>query len=138
MPNILKRDKQIAIISGLAKGMSMRALTRVTGVHQDTICRLAVRVGQGCSQLLDAKMRNLQCNYLECDEIWGFIGKQEKHCRDTYDPQLGDVWTFCAIDAETKLVPSHKVGKRDYLTANAFVSDVASRLRTARRFPAMV
>lgn len=53
----------------------------MTGVHQDTICRLAVRVGQGCSQLLDEKMRNLQCNYLEFDEIWGFIGKKEKHRR---------------------------------------------------------
>ena len=54
-------------------------------------------------------------HYLEFDEIWGFIGKKEKHRRETDDPQLGDVWTFCAIDAETKLVPSHKVGKRDHL-----------------------
>lgn len=129
MPNVLKKDKQIAIISGLTEGMSMRALSRVTGVHQDTICRLAVRVGQGCARLLDEKMRNLRCNYLEFDEIWGFIGKKEKHRRETDDPSLGDVWTFCAIDAETKLVPSFKVGKRDHFTANAFVSDVASRLK---------
>jgi IS1 family transposase len=129
MPNVLKKEKQIAIISGLAEGMSMRALSRVTGVHQDTICRLAVRVGQGCARLLDERLRNLECHYLEFDEIWGFIGKKEKHRRETDDPQLGDVWTFCAIDAETKLVPSHKVGKRDHLTANAFVSDVASRLK---------
>jgi IS1 family transposase len=77
---------------------------------------------------MDAKLRNLTCNYLEFDEIWGFIGKKEKHRRETDDPTLGDVWTFCAIDAETKLVPAFKVGKRDALTANAFVSDVASRL----------
>lgn len=128
MPNVLKKDKQIAIISGLTEGMSMRALSRITGVHQDTICRLAVRVGQGCARLLDQKMRNLRCNYLEFDEIWGFIGKKEKHRRDTDDPTLGDVWTFCAIDAETKVVPSFKVGKRDHFTANDFVSDVASRL----------
>jgi IS1 family transposase len=128
MPNVLKKDKQIAIISGLTEGMSMRALSRVTGVHQDTICRLAVRVGQGCARLLDEKMRNLRCNYLEFDEIWGFIGKKEKHRRHDDDPTLGDVWTFCAIDAETKLVPSFKVGKRDHFTANDFVSDVASRL----------
>jgi IS1 family transposase len=128
MPNVLKKDKQIAIISGLAEGMSMRALSRVTGVHQDTICRLAVRVGQGCARLLDEKLRNLRCNYLEFDEIWGFIGKKEKHRRHNDDPTLGGVWTFCAIDAETKLVPSFKVGKRDHFTANEFVSDVASRL----------
>lgn len=128
MPNILQKEKQIAIISGLAEGMSMRALSRVTGVHQDTICRLAVRIGQGCAKVLDAKLRNLTCNYLEFDEIWGFIGKKEKHKAETDDPTLGNVWTFCAIDAETKLVPAFKVGKRDALTANAFVSDVASRL----------
>jgi lambda repressor-like predicted transcriptional regulator len=57
MPNVLKKEKQIAIVSGLAEGMSMRALSRVTGVHQDTICGLAVRVGQGCAQLLDEKLR---------------------------------------------------------------------------------
>lgn len=107
----------------------MRALSRVTDVPQDTICRLAVRVGQGCARLLDERLRNLECHYLEFDEIWGCTGKKEKHRRETDDPQLGDVWTFCAIDAETKLVPSFKVGKRDHLTANAFVSDVASRLR---------
>jgi IS1 family transposase len=128
MPNILQKDKQIAVISGLAEGMSMRALSRVTGVHQDTICRLGVRVGQACARLMDEKLRNLTCHYLEFDEIWGFIGKKEKHRRETDDPTLGDVWTFCAIDAETKLVPSFKVGKRDHFTANAFVSDVASRL----------
>jgi IS1 family transposase len=128
MPNILKKDKQIAIISGLAEGMSMRALSRVTDVHQDTICRLAVRVGQGCARLLDERLRNLECHYLEFDEIWGFIGKKKKHRRESDDPTLGDVWTFCAIDAETKLVPAFKVGKCDALTANAFVSDVASRL----------
>ena len=59
----------------------------------------------------------------------GFIGKKEKHRLMTDDPTLGDVWTFCAIDAETKLVPSFKCGKRDHHTANAFISDVASRLK---------
>lgn len=105
MPHVLKKEKQIAVISGLTEGMSMRPLSRVTGVHQDTICRLAVRVGKGCARLLDEKLRNLRCNYLEFDEIWGFIGKKEKHRRETDDPTLGDVWTFCAIDADTKLVP---------------------------------
>jgi IS1 family transposase len=66
---------------------------------------------------------------LQFDEIWGFIGKKEKHLTTNDDPTKGDVWTFCAIDAETKLVPVFKVGKRTNATANAFVSDVASRLR---------
>src|SRR6266436_1632899 len=129
MANILNKDKQIAIIGGLAEGASMRALTRMTGIHRDTICRLAVRVGQGCAALLDEKMRNLDCHFLQLDEIWGFIGKKEKHISFNDDPTLGDVWTFCAIDSETKLVPAYKVGKRNHVTANAFVSDVASRLK---------
>src|SRR5688500_14947424 len=74
-------------------------------------------------------MRDLTCNYLQFDELWGFIGKKEKHRMPTEDPTLGDVWTFCAIDAETKLVPSFRVGKRTHATANAFVGDVASRLK---------
>lgn len=129
MANILSKDKQIAVIAALAEGSSLRALTRMTGIHRSTIAGLALRVGQGCARLLDEKMRNLHCNLLQFDEIWGFIGKKEKHVQPTDDPTLGDVWTFCAIDAETKLVPAFRVGKRDRHTANAFVSDVASRLR---------
>jgi IS1 family transposase len=128
MANVLSKDKQVAIIGALTEGSSMHAISRMTGVHRDTICRLGVRVGQGCAKLLDAKMRDLRCNYLQFDEIWGFIGKKEKHISFDDDPTLGDVWTFCALDSETKLVPAFKVGKRDHKTANAFVSDVASRI----------
>jgi IS1 family transposase len=129
MANVLSTDKQIAVIGGLAEGSSIRSIERITGVHRDTIMRLGVRVGQGCAALLDQKMRNLPCRHLQFDEIWGFIGKKERHMRPEDSPELGDAWTFCAIDSETKLVPSFKVGKRDLVTANAFVSDVASRMR---------
>lgn len=90
--------------------------------------RLGVRVGQGCAALLDAKMRNLSCKNLQFDELWGFVGKKQKHVGDNPNSTLGDVWTFCAIDSDTKLVPSFKVGKRDLATARAFVNDVASRV----------
>jgi IS1 family transposase len=129
MANVLPKDKQIAIIAALSEGSSLRALTRVTGIHRTTIANLAVRVGQGCARLLDDKMRNLTCNYLQFDEVWGFIGKKEKHVAVTDDRTLGDVWTFCAIDSETKLVPAFRVGKRNHVTANAFVSDIASRIK---------
>ena len=129
MANRLPEEKQIAVISALAEGCSIRAISRITGIHQDTICRLGVRVGQGCARLLDQKMRGLTCRFLQFDEIWGFIGKKEKHLSIGDDPTMGDVWTFCAIDSETKLVPSFKCGKRTNATANAFVGDVASRLK---------
>jgi IS1 family transposase len=128
MANVLPKEKQVAVIAALAEGSSLRALTRMTGIHRTTIMSLAVRVGQGCARLLDEKMRNLTCNFLQFDEVWGFIGKKQKHVQLYDDPTFGDVWTFCAIDAETKLVPAFKVGKRDHVTANTFVSDLASRL----------
>jgi IS1 family transposase len=128
MANVLDKDKQVAVIGALAEGSSIRSIERITGVHRDTVMRLGVKVGKGCAALLDQKMRNLSCQNLQDDELWGFIGKKERHVRPDDDPQYGDVWTFCAIDADTKLVPSFKVGKRDAATANAFVSDVASRL----------
>ena len=129
MANVLGMDKQVAVISALAEGSGVRQIERITGVHRDTIMRLGVRVGQGCATLLDHKMRDLPCEHLQFDEVWGFIGKKERHCTVDDSPELGDVWTFCAIDRYTKLVPAFRVGKRDSATANAFVADVASRLR---------
>jgi IS1 family transposase len=129
MANVLSTDKQIAIIGSLCEGSSIRSIERITGVHRDTIMRLGVRVGKGCATVLDAKMRDLPCARLEMDEIWGFVGKKEKHVKPTDDPGVGDVWTFCAIDSDTKLVPSFKVGKRDIATANVFVGDVADRMK---------
>jgi hypothetical protein len=129
MANVLNTDKQIAAIRALAEGSSIRSIERITGIHRDTIMRLRVRVGKGCAQIMDAKMRDLPCQFLQFEEIWGFIGKKEKHVSIDDDPQeCGDVWTFCAVDAETKLVPAFKVGKRDRATANAFCRDVASRM----------
>jgi len=129
MANTLNTDKQIAVIAALTEGSSIRAIERMTGVHRDTIMRLGVKVGQGCIELMDTKMRNLSCNRLEMDEIWGFVGKKDRNVRVGDDPQFGSVWTFCAVDAETKLVPAFKVGARDAATANAFMQDVASRMR---------
>ncbi len=129
MANVLSIDKQIAAIGALAEGSSIRSIERITGVHRDTIMRLGVRVGEGCARLLDSKMRDLPCARLEFDEIWGFVGKKDRNLRPDEPAPVGSVWTFCAIDAETKLVPAFKVGDRSVATAKAFVNDVASRMR---------
>ena len=128
MANVLPMEKKVAVISALAEGAGIRQTERMTGVNRETIMHLGVRVGKGCANILDQKMRGLSCQHLQFDEIWGFIGKKERHVRPDDDPTLGDVWTFCAIDSDTKLVPSFKVGKRDTATANAFVADVKSRM----------
>ena len=129
MANVLPKDKQIAVIGALAEGSSIRSIERLTGIHRDTIMRLGVRVGRGCEMLLDSKMQDLGCNYLQLDEVWGFIGKKERHCSVDDSPEFGDVWTYCAIDSETKLVPAFKVRKRTLATTTEFVHDVASRMR---------
>lgn len=129
MANVLKMEKQIAVIGALAEGSSIRSIERITGIHRDTVMKLGVKVGQGCARLLDEKMRNLECVNLQFDELWGFIGKKERNMTSDDDPRKGDVWTFCALDAETKLIPSFKVGKRTAATTRKFVQDVADRLK---------
>lgn len=129
MVNVLSKDKQITAIAALAEGSSIRSIERMTGIHRDTIMRLGVRIGKGCARLLDEKMRGLTCNRIQVDEIWGFIGKKDRNITPEDDRELGSVWTFCAIDSDSKIVPSYKVGRRDAITANAFMFDLASRLR---------
>jgi IS1 family transposase len=126
MANILKTEKKVAVVSMLAEGSSMASIARITGIHPDTIMRLAVRIGQACAKIQDEKMRGLNCKQIEIDEIWGFIGAKRKvaHRVGAY----GDVWTFIALDADTKLIPSFTVGKRDRYHARAFMADLAGRL----------
>jgi IS1 family transposase len=127
MANVLNTDKQIAIIGSLAEGSSIRSIERITGVHRDTIMRLGVKVGQGCSAMMDDQMQNLSCNRIEVDEIWGFVGKKERNVVKN-DLQVGSVWTWCAIDAETKLVPTYLCGDRSPKSAKMFMNDLASRM----------
>lgn len=113
----------------LAEGSSIRSIERVTGTHRDTVMRLGVRIGQGCERLLGGMMRNISSRAIEVDEVWGYIGKKKRNVKETDTADMGDVWTFVGIDADTKLVPCYRVGKRDTANANAFIADLASRLK---------
>ncbi len=110
----------------LAEGSSIRAIERVTGVHRDTIMRLGIRVGEACEVIHNDKMRGLASANIEVDEIWGFIGAKRRNAARA--GAYGDVWTFIALDADTKLIPSYVVGKRDTYHARAFMEDLAGRL----------
>lgn len=130
MANHLPREKQIAVVNALVEGCSIRSTERMTGVNRETIGTLLVRVGNGCADLLDETMLDLDCDRLEIDEMWAFVAKKQRHVTAEDDAsRVGDTWTFVAIDAETKLVPSFLVGKRDAESAQAFISDVAKRLK---------
>ncbi len=126
MANILKTEKKVAVISMLAEGSSIRAIERITGVNRNTIMSLGLRVGAACKRIMDEKMRGLTCKRIEIDEIWGFIGTKRKNA--TRAGAYGDVWTFIALDADTKLIPSFIIGKRDMYHARAFMEDLAGRL----------
>lgn len=124
----LSIQQQKTVISALLEGNSIRSIEGMTGIHRDTICRLLVKAGQHCAQIMDAKMRGLNCKYLECDEIWTYVGKKRRNVRSDDSPEMGDQWVFVALDADTKLIPSFVVGKRTKQTTIAFVKDVAKRI----------
>lgn len=129
MPNILPFDKQVNVISALAEGASIRGIERMTGVHRDTVMRLGGRVGRACAEFMDSRLRNLNCERIEVDELWGFIAKKQAQCLpEDLAEGLGDVYTFVALDADSKLVPSFLAGRRDEVTTTLFMEDLQGRL----------
>jgi IS1 family transposase len=126
MANELKSETKAQVVHLLCEGNSIRSIERITGIHRDTVMRLGVRMGTACAKIQDKKMRGLNCAHVEVDEIWGFIGAKRNRAARTGN--YGDVWTFIALDADTKLIPSFIVGKRDAYHAKAFIADLASRL----------
>lgn len=129
--NILKPEKKILVIKGLVEGNSIRSISRMTGVHKTTIASLLYRVGEGCEALTAKTLRGLNCQVIEADEIWCFVGK--KKVRVTPEdklnsPELGDQWVFVAIDAETKLVPAYEIGKRNLNVAYKFMQTLKDRI----------
>lgn len=129
MANILATEKKIAAVSALCEGMSIRSVERISGVHRDTIMRLGVRVGEACQIFMDENLRELSCERVQVDELWGFIGKKQAKVTANDSSEVGDVWTFVSIDADTKLVPTFHVGKRNKATATAFIDDLAGRMK---------
>jgi transposase-like protein len=129
MANTLKTEKKTAIASMLCEGSSIRGIERMTGVHRDTIMRFGVRLGEGCKRIMDEKLRVLDARLIQVDEVWGFIQMKQKTAnRLRTGETVGDVWTWVAIDAESKLVSTFAVGDRSQYMANCFIEDLASRL----------
>lgn len=128
--NTLSLERQSQILSALVEGNSVRSTSRMTGAHIVTILSLLKRVGDGCEGLMDRTMRGLQCERLEVDEIWAYVGMKQKRAAQHPErkPEIGDFYTFVALDAKTKLVPCFRVGKRIWSECDAFISDLRSRL----------
>jgi IS1 family transposase len=128
--NNLPIERQIAVIASLVEGNSIRATVRMTGVAKDTVTKLLARIGQACAEFQDKALRNLTCKRIQCDEIWSFCYAKDKNVPQEKRGQFGygDVWTWTAICADTKLIPCWRVGRRGAWDAQHFMYDVASRL----------
>ncbi len=123
--NVLPIEKRAAILAALCEGASVRATARMVRVSRTTVLKLLVEVGELCSIYQDHVLRDLPGKRLEVDEIWAFVGAKARRAKQ---PGHGDIWTFTAIDAESKLLVSWLVGNRTPENAKDFMGDVAARL----------
>jgi IS1 family transposase len=129
--NRLSRERRSHVLRALVEGTSIRATCRMTGTAKGTVLSLLEDAGAACLDYQDRTLRNLPCRRLQCDEIWSFCHSKQKNVPEEHAGEFGygDVWTWTAIDSDTKLVPSFAVGTRDADAANTFMLDLASRLR---------
>ena len=128
--NKLSTEKRSQVVAALVEGNSVRATVRMTGVSKNTIAKLLVELGAACADCLDKALVNLNCKQIQCDEIWSFCYAKEKNVPADKRGQFGygDVWTWTATDADSKLIVSWTVGGRDAGTAYGFIQDLAKRL----------
>jgi IS1 family transposase len=128
--NRLTIEKRVQIISALVEGSAINATARMVGVSKVTILKLLKDVGEACAAFENKALRNLPCKHIQCDEIWSFCYAKEKNVPRSKKGQFGfgDVWTWTAFDADTKLVCSWMLGDRSAFTARDFMKDLAARL----------
>lgn len=128
--NQLSTAARVSIVACLVEGNSQRSTCRMTGAAKKTVARLAVELGEACERFADQVMVDLPCSHIQCDEIWAFCGAKEKNVpRDQKGQGRGDVWTWVAIDPETKLIPRWYVGDRTAESAYKFLRGLASRIK---------
>jgi len=128
--NRLSKEKRCAVVAALIEGNSIRATCRMTGVAKGAVLSLLAEVGEASAKYQDAHFRNLPCRRIQCDEIWAFCYAKQKNVPKDLQGQFGfgDVWTWTALCADTKVVPCWLVGKRDAGCATEFMTDLAGRL----------
>jgi IS1 family transposase len=130
MANHLPTEKKILAVSMLCENSSIRAIERVTGIHRDTIMRLGVRMGEGCRSILDERMHGLDSKRIEIDEMWGFLKMKEKQAKAKgLSGEFGHIWTWIAMDADSKVIPCFAVGDRSAEMCDEFIADLAPRLK---------
>ena len=127
----LTREKQVQIISGLIEGNAIRAAARMFNVSKDTVLKLQVEAGYASADFQNRTFHGLSCKRVQCDEVWAFCYAKQKNVPAQKQGHFGygDIWTWTAIDADTKLIPSFTVGNRDAASARILIEDLAGRLK---------
>lgn len=129
--NRLSTEKRAQVLSMLVEGNSVRATSRMAGVAINTVQKLLLDVGEACAAYQDEHLRDLSCKAIEADEIWSFVYSKQRNVPDEMQGQfgVGDVWTWTALDADSKLIVCWYVGGRQNEDAAAFMTDLSERLR---------
>ncbi len=127
----LSKEKQALVLAALCEGAPIEAVARMFKIGTNTITRVIRETGEAFTDYMDRNFRDLPCIRIEMDEQWQYVGCHAGRLPKDDKTERGDYWLWCCIDADTKLVLSHKVGKRDYWTGNTFVEDVRSRVKAA-------
>lgn len=130
--NRLDSTTRAQVIHSLIEGCSIRSTVRMTGVAKKTVMRILVEVGEVCAIYQDQAFRNLRCKRLQLDEMWSWIYCKDRNRTEEIArkcPDAGDIWLWVAVDADSKLVPSWRLGQRDLATATDFVNDLAQRVK---------
>ena len=130
--NRLTNQARASVINCLIEGCSIRATVRMTGIAKKTVLRVLVEVGEVCADYQDRTFRDLKCKRLQLDEMWSWIYCKDKNRTEEIArkcPDAGDIWLWVCVDADSKLVPSWRLGRRDLATAKDFVQDIAKRVK---------
>lgn len=128
--NKLSQKQRVQVVAALVEGNSIRSIVRMTGVSKNTVTKLLADIGEACAAYQDKAFQNLPCKRIQADEIWSFCYSKDKNVPEQFKGEFGygDVYTWTAICADTKLVPCWHLGRRDTNAAVQFISDLASRL----------
>jgi IS1 family transposase len=126
----LSTESQVEILRTLVEGCSIRSTERLTGHHRDTIMRLLLKAGKKAESVLNSKIKNIKTNHVQVDEAWTFVGKKNKNfgIGDIGDKSIGSQYVFVAIDRDTKLILTFRLGKRELRTCIPFINDLKQRI----------
>ncbi len=127
-------ETQAAAVGALTEGMSLRAVSRLTGLSRARLGKLVLQMGRASERLLEEKIRGFSCEQIEADELWLIVKKRRNRVRPEDPAEVGDTWVWSGVDPDSKLIPAHHVGKRQLPDAKAFARQLRQRVEGRVQF----